>query len=65
MKSLKIKINLILTAVLLYLLSNSILSQYQIRSYDLFCNNAGIPGDDHGRSIINRIDNGYAIVGYS
>ena len=62
MKSLKIKINQILTAVLLFLLYNNVFSQYQIRSYDLFCN---IPGDDHGTSIINRIDNGYAIAGYS
>ena len=65
MFNLKIKTTIVLSISMLCLLLVTNYSQYQIRSYDLFCNNANMPGEDHGRSIINRIDKGYAISGYS
>ncbi|MBS1518168.1 MAG: T9SS type A sorting domain-containing protein [Bacteroidetes bacterium] len=38
-------------------------AQYQIRTYDLNCNNN--PGFDNARSIINSMEGGYAISGYT
>lgn len=49
--------------LMLFAFSNSY-SQYQIKHYDVGC----LPtsnGQDFGRAIINRIDNGYAIAGYT
>lgn len=48
---------------IIFLNSNLIYSQYQERSYNVTCNQNS--GTDFGRSIINRIDKGYAIAGYS
>lgn len=46
--------------ILFFCFSNSF-SQYQISHYNMSCVN---PGQEYGRAIINRVDNGYAIAGY-
>ncbi|MEO8664769.1 MAG: hypothetical protein ABI462_04670, partial [Ignavibacteria bacterium] len=55
-------LKVILTLTLSLLALNVSFSQHQIKHYDVACVN---PGYDYGRSIINRIDNGYGIAGYS
>ena len=53
----------ILIALVALLFTQNSFSQYQERSYDVKC--GAVSGYDVGRSIINRLDNGYAIAGYS
>lgn len=53
---------LVITFIALLNTQNSF-SQYQEKSYDIKC--GAVSGLDMGRSIVNRLDNGYAIAGYS
>jgi len=59
----KVKSVLLTVLFLVVILVQDSSAQYQIRNYDLRC--GLISGADFGRSIINRLDNGYAIAGYS
>lgn len=64
MKHLTLQIAKAATAVLFtFVLTLSSFAQYQIRNYDSKCGASS--GADYGRSIINRVDNGYVIAGYS
>lgn len=63
MKNLNLILKSALVALVVFLNSQSSFSQYQERSYDIKC--GAVSGLDMGRSIINRVDNGYAIAGYS
>lgn len=56
----KLKETVFVLSILLMAISSH--SQNQIRHYDLNC---GSSGQDYGRSIINRIEGGYAIAGYT
>ena len=53
-----------MTALLIVMLTSlNVLAQQTIKNYDFNCNN--ISSNDNARSIINRIDSGYAIAGYA
>ncbi len=57
------KLEVLIFTLFLLSFTQSTFSQYQERSYDVKC--GAVSGTEYGRSIINRVDNGYAIAGYS
>lgn len=63
-QNLKLKAIRVLAVILISVFSYVNLSaQYYINEYDTRC--GAVSGTDYGRSIINRVDSGYAIGGYS
>lgn len=63
MKNLNTILKTVLIALIALICSQNSFGQYQERSYDVKC--GAVSGFDVGRSVINRLDNGYAIAGYS
>ena len=60
----KVRTLTVMTALLIVMLTSlNVLAQQTIKNYDFNCNN--ISSNDNARSIINRIDSGYAIAGYA
>ncbi len=60
----KVRTLTVMTALLIVMLTSlNVLAQQTIKNYDYKCNN--VSSNDNARSIINRIDTGYAIAGYS
>ncbi len=63
-QNLKLKAIRVLAVILVSIFSYINLSaQHYINEYDTRC--GAVSGTDYGRSIINRVDSGYAIGGYS
>ncbi|MBK8552583.1 MAG: T9SS type A sorting domain-containing protein [Ignavibacteria bacterium] len=63
MKSLISSLKVLLFAIIVLINFQNSYGQYQERSYDVKC--GAVSGTEFGRSITNRIDDGYAIAGYS
>ena len=60
----KVRTLTVMTALLIVILTSlNVFAQQTIKNYDYKCNN--ISSNDNARSIINRIDSGYAIAGYA
>jgi hypothetical protein len=60
----KVRTLTVMTAIMFVIISSmNLFAQQQIRNYNFTCNN--ISSNDNARAIINRIDSGYAIAGYS